>query len=93
MHVPKKWVYACPRWKALCLIGSAQEVSEVSVLNVLNFCFMFPFFLFFILLLYIYIYENIWMDFLGFGLSIISHILRPLLDHGLRMKYMVPIRK
>ena len=64
----------------VCLIGSAQEVS------VLNFCFMFPFFS------YIYIYENICVVFLGFGLSIRSHIVCALLDHGLRMKYRVPIR-
>ena len=73
----------------MCLIGSAQEVSEESVLNVLNFCFMFPFFRYF---LFYYIYENLCVVFLGFGLSIISHIFCPLLDHGLRMKYRVPIR-
>ena len=62
-------------------IRCAQEVSEVSVLNDFNFCFMFH-----------YIYENICAVFLGFGLSIRSHILCALLDHGLRMKYRVPIR-
>ena len=87
--MPKQWVYACPRWKAVCLIGSAQEVS---VLIFLNFCFMFPFFCYFLFYFIIYIYENICVVFLGFGLSIISHILCPLLDHGLRMKYRVPIR-
>ena len=74
----------------MSLIGSAQEVS---VLNVLNFCFMFPFICYFLFYyIYIYIYENICVVFLGFGLSIISHIFCPLLDHGLRMKYRVPIR-
>ena len=57
-------------------------------------CFEFLFYvsifsLFFILL---YIYENTCVVFLGFGLSIISHILCPLLDHGLRMKYRVHVR-
>ena len=47
-HVPKQRVYSCPRLKVVCLIGSAQEISEVSVLNVLNFCFMFPFFSYFL---------------------------------------------
>ena len=55
---------------------------------------MFPFIylLLLLLLLLLYIYENICVVFLGFCLSIICHILRPLLDHGLRMKYRVPIR-
>ena len=74
----------------MCLIGSAQEVSEESVLNVFNFCFMFPFFSYLLLLLLLY--ENICVVFLGFGLSIRSHILCALLEHGLRMKYRVPIR-
>ena len=75
----------------VCLIGSAQEVSEVSVLNVLNFFFMFPFFSYF-LFYCVCVCENICVVFLGFGLSIISHIFCPLLDNGLRMKYRVPIR-
>ena len=68
------------------MIGSSQEVS---VFNVLNFCFMFPFFhyfLFYYIYIYIYIYENenICVVFLGFGLSVISNILCPLFDHGFK---------
>ena len=55
---------------------------------------MFPFFsyLLLLLLLLLYIYENICVVFLGFGLLIRSHILCALLKKGLRMKYKVPIR-